>query len=803
MKNSLPLSVFSEAAGTLDLVCLSHLRWDFVTQRPQHLMRRAARTRRVFFVEEPFWHSRVDSASPTSAPFLDVSQREPNLWVVQPHLYVGTDPLPAQEQLLADLSARFEINACVRWLYTAMALPFSAALPAAITVYDCMDELSAFLGAPADLLALEHQLFTEADVVFTGGLSLFEAKRAQHPNVHASPSSIDLAHFRQAITGNLPEPADQASIPHPRAGFYGVLDERFDLDLLRSVAALRPSIHFILLGPVVKIDPATLPQAPNIHYLSAKSYDDLPAYLATWDVALLPFALNPSTRFISPTKTPEYLAAGKPVISTAIRDVERTYGDSGLVAIARSPEHFATLLDASLLPHAAEWQQRVVKHLSKLSWDATWQAMDSEMSRALSLRDPAHHTSLPPVPSHRANSPLSRSEHFDFVVVGAGFAGSVLAERLASQLDRRVLLVDKRTHIAGNAYDCLDAAGILIHLYGPHIFHTNSTEVVDYLSRFTAWRPYEHRVLASVDGQLLPIPINLDTVNRLYQLDLDPAGMEAFLAARTERPAEIRTSADIVISRVGRELYEKFFRNYTRKQWGLDPSELDASVAGRIPVRFNHDDRYFTDSFQAMPREGYTHMFERMLDHPNITLRLGVDFQTMRRTYPDAEVIYTGPIDEFFGFRFGPLPYRSLNFQHQTHRRPVFQQAPVVNFPNDHDYTRVTEFKYLTGQQHKHTSIVYEYPRSTGDPYYPIPRPENAATFAQYRELASKTSRVHFCGRLANYRYFNMDQVVAQALSTFRNIAEQHRINLIPSRAPQPSAFPTPAFLATLSKEAV
>ncbi len=762
-------------------------------------MRRAARTRRVFFVEEPVWHSN-DEATPI--PSLTTTLREPNLWVVQPHLRFGDDAVAVQREALAELCREFSIESCVRWLYTAMALPFSSSLPSTVTVYDCMDELSAFAGAPPELLSLEQQLFSEAAVIFTGGVSLFEAKRTQHNNVHAFPSSIDLDHFRQALSPGISEPTDQASIPHPRAGFYGVIDERFDIDLLRTLAASRPEIHFVLLGPVVKIDPATLPQAANLHYLGGKSYDELPSYLAGWDVALLPFALNASTRFISPTKTPEYLAAGKPVVSTAIRDVERGYSDAGLVAIAHSPEEFASAIDAALLPPSPEWQQSVNRHLARMSWDKTWRAMDAEISRALAQRSsPSSPVLGNPLLLETPRRPKSvRSEHFDYIVVGAGFAGAVLAERLARGLDRRVLVIDKRDHIAGNAYDCYDEAGILIHRYGPHIFHTNSTEVVDYLSRFTAWRPYEHRVLASVRDQLLPVPINLDTINRLYDLKLDAAGMEAFLAARTERPAEIRTSEEIVISRVGRELYELFFRNYTRKQWGLDPSELDSSVAGRIPVRFNNDDRYFADTFQAMPREGYTRMFERMLDHPNITVRLGVDFQTMHRTYPDAEIVYTGPIDEFFSFRYGPLPYRSLHFQHATHDQPLFQQAPVINYPNTHEYTRVTEFKYLTGQQHSKTSIVYEYPRATGDPYYPIPRPENAAIYARYRELAARTEKVHFCGRLANYRYFNMDQVVAQALSTFRQIEQHQRLAVLPSKAP---TVTTSTFLSTLGKEAV
>jgi UDP-galactopyranose mutase len=281
-----------------------------------------------------------------------------------------------------------------------------------------------------------------------------------------------------------------------------------------------------------------------------------------------------------------------------------------------------------------------------------------------------------------------------------------------------------------------------------------------------------------VDGKLLPIPINLDTINGLYDLNLDSAGMQKFLAGRIEARTEIRTSEDIVVSRVGRELYEKFFRNYTRKQWGLDPSELDSSVAGRIPVRFDRDDRYFSDNFQAMPLEGFTRLFERMLSHPNISVLLSTDYRVVRSSYPFLKVVYTGPIDEFFDYRFGPLPYRSLRFEHQTHELVQFQPAAVVNYPNDHDYTRITEFKHLTGQKHEKTSIVYEYPTDDGEPYYPIPRPENAALYERYRALASATAGVYFCGRLANYRYFNMDQVVAQALHMYRNIADDEATDL-------------------------
>jgi len=365
---------------------------------------------------------------------------------------------------------------------------------------------------------------------------------------------------------------------------------------------------------------------------------------------------------------------------------------------------------------------------------------------------------------------------FDYLIVGAGFAGCVIAERLASGSGKRVLLIDKRPHIGGNAFDHFNDAGILVHKYGPHIFHTNSREVFEYLSRFTLWRAYEHRVLASVDGQLLPIPINLETVNRLYGINLSSFEMEDFLKKVAETRDSIRTSEDVILSRVGRELYEKFFQGYTRKQWGLDPSELDACVAGRVPVRTNRDDRYFSDTYQAMPLHGYTRMFENMLDHKNIQLLLRADYREVRSMFPDAEVVYTGPVDEFFDFRFGKLPYRSLEFVHETLNVARFQPAPVVNYPNQHLYTRVTEFKYLTGQEHPKTSIVYEYPRAEGAPYYPIPRAENNELYRKYQEAAAATPGVHFVGRLATYKYYNMDQVVAQALSLYSKTLNKLRL---------------------------
>jgi UDP-galactopyranose mutase len=371
--------------------------------------------------------------------------------------------------------------------------------------------------------------------------------------------------------------------------------------------------------------------------------------------------------------------------------------------------------------------------------------------------------------------------HYDYLVVGAGFAGSVMAERLAGDGGHRVLVIDRRDHIAGNAFDHHDAAGIMIHRYGPHIFHTNSQEIVDYLSRFTGWRPYAHRVLADIDGKQVPMPINRTTLNLLYDLGLTTdADAEAFLAGRAEPVEPIVTSADVVVSKVGRELYETFFRGYTRKQWGMDPSELDKSVTARVPTRTNTDDRYFTDSFQAMPDQGYTAMFAAMLDHPLIDIELGVTFEEVAERVTYDRLVFTGPIDAYFDHRYGRLPYRSLDFRHETHDTEWFQKVATVNYPLEATpYTRITEYKHLTGQSAPRTSITYEYPCAEGDPYYPIPRPENEALFKRYEALALGTPDVLFVGRLATYRYYNMDQVVGQALSVYRRHAAQRRADEI------------------------
>lgn len=353
----------------------------------------------------------------------------------------------------------------------------------------------------------------------------------------------------------------------------------------------------------------------------------------------------------------------------------------------------------------------------------------------------------------------------DILVVGAGFAGAVAARSLADK-GARVRVLDKRPHIGGNAYDRSDANGVLIHPYGPHIFHTNSDQVVNWLSRFTEWRPYEHRVLAKVGDALVPLPINRTTINTIYGLDLDEAGVADFLERVRIRRTQLKTSEDIVLNSVGEDLCAKFFRGYTRKQWGLELNQLSAGVAARIPTRTNDDDRYFTDTFQAMPAKGYTEMFREILDHPRIAVSLATDYFDPDGEREALHTVYTGPIDAFFGHCFGKLPYRSLRFEHEHVPDLEFvQSVGTVNFPNDFDYTRITEFKHLTGQTCSGTSIVREYPSGEGDPFYPIPRPENEALYQQYKTLARSQRHVTFVGRLAQYRYYNMDQVVAASLA--------------------------------------
>ncbi|MEO6092908.1 MAG: UDP-galactopyranose mutase [Novosphingobium sp.] len=725
-------------------------------------MTRLALTHRVVFWEEPRTVEGLDAPRLSLRPCL-----RSGVTVATPELPPGMEGAAACAalEILLDQAVANLAGPLVLWYYTPMMLPFSQHLDADCVVYDCMDELANFKFAPPELLVLESQLLKTADLVFTGGYSLYEAKRDRHPRIYPFPSSVDRAHFLAARSA-LPQPEDLRALPQPRLGFYGVIDERMDLELIADLADARPDWSIVMVGPVVKIAEEDLPRRANIHYLGGKSYAELPAYLSGWDVALMPFAINEATRFISPTKTPEYLSAGKPVVSTPIVDVIRHYGDMEGVKIARRGEQFIAACDAALelARSGGEWLEQADAFLLQTGWDQTVDQMSALISAQMLASGPVHPVSSP------TRWPPEKSPGYDVMVVGAGFAGSVMAERLATQLNKRVLVVDRRPHIGGNAYDRHDEAGLLIHQYGPHIFHTNSAEIFDYLSQFTAWRPYEHRVLAKVDDMLVPIPINRTTINALYKLELTTdAEAESFLASRAEPVATIETSEDVVISAVGRELYEKFFRGYTRKQWGLDPSQLDKSVTSRVPTRTNTDDRYFGDRFQAMPAEGYTRMFERMLDHPNIDLLLGVDYAEVRSAYAHDHLVFTGPIDEYFDYRFGKLPYRSLRFEHETLEQEWSQPVAVVNYPDPEvPYTRITEYKHLTGQQHPRTSITREYPQADGDPYYPIPREENQALFKRYETLARNEPGTTFVGRLATYRYYNMDQIVGQALATFR-----------------------------------
>lgn len=402
-------SCFADAP---DLVCLSHLRWNFVYQRPQHLLSRCAQKQRVFFIEEPIF-------GPYATGRLDISMDESGVVVVVPHLLGGLNEegVNAAQQVLIDaLFTQVQIQEYILWYYTPMAMAFTRHLEPLVVVYDCMDELAAFKEAPPALRQCEAELFSRADLVFTGGQSLYESKVNQHPNVYAFPSSIDRAHFAQART-LIEDPADQVNIPHPRLGFFGVIDERMDLDLLDGIAQARPDWHLVIIGPVVKIDPAVLPRRQNIHYLGSKGYKDLPAYIAGWDVALLPFACNESTRFISPTKTPEYLAAGKPVVSTSICDVVRPYGQSGMVRIADTVAEFVPAVTAAMSENAdsSGWLHQVDGFLAQTSWDRTWahmmQLVESKISDRVETQGEGEASALPKAlaSSYKSNRLVSPS----------------------------------------------------------------------------------------------------------------------------------------------------------------------------------------------------------------------------------------------------------------------------------------------------------------------------------------------------------------------------------------------------------
>jgi UDP-galactopyranose mutase len=365
---------------------------------------------------------------------------------------------------------------------------------------------------------------------------------------------------------------------------------------------------------------------------------------------------------------------------------------------------------------------------------------------------------------------------FDYLIVGSGFAGAVLAERLASQCGARCLVVDRRDHIGGNAYDSHDEAGVLLHRYGPHYFRTNSQRIVDYLSQFTEWHPVEYRVLSWAEGRHWQFPVNLNTFEQLIGRPSHPQEMERTLESWRVPVHPIENSEDVIVSQVGWRLYELFFKNYTQKQWRRHPKELDASVCGRIPIRTNRDDRYLNEKFQALPADGYTPMFERMLNHPNIEVRLKTDYREISRHVQVQHIVYTGPIDEYYDYCYGRLPYRSLRFEPETLPVEYFQPAMQVNYPNDFDFTRIVEIKHATGQKLPVTTIIREYPQDFGpgrEPYYPIPAPDTRAIYDLYRARAESEQGVSFIGRLATYRYYNMDQVIGMALAEFEQL--QHR----------------------------
>ncbi len=371
----------------------------------------------------------------------------------------------------------------------------------------------------------------------------------------------------------------------------------------------------------------------------------------------------------------------------------------------------------------------------------------------------------------------------DLLVCGAGPVGCVVAERAATVLGWKVLVIDRRPHVAGNCHDAPHANGVLLHQYGPHYFRTNDEALLRYLSRFTDWIPATYEVRSCVGGRLFPFPINLTTLEQFFGVSLDAASAERLLAEKRQPFDRPRNSEEFVLSRVGRELYEAFYLNYTRKQWDLHPRELEPGVCGRIPVRLNRDSRYVDHRFQVMPRHGFTALFRRMLRHRKIRVLLECDFREVRRLIrPRRATVYTGPIDEYFDHR--RLPYRSLRFEHVARPGPFVQPCVQINYPNDCAYTRSVEIKHVTGQEHPETVVSYETPAVAGEPYYPVPAPANTALYRRYQQLAEEETRrqgVYFCGRLAQYRYFNTDEVIGEALKCFEEIHRQHPAAARPS----------------------
>jgi UDP-galactopyranose mutase len=762
--DSSSLTKFPTPEATAPLICFSHLRWNSVFQRPHQIMSRFAQQRPTWFFEEPVQHERA-MLSTTVCPKTGVH-------VVTPML-----PDPQDMQALARLLDQLlaTTGRAAAWYYTPIARKFSAHVDWRCIAFDCMDELSAFRFAAPELKLLESELMRAADVVFAGGASLYEARRDRHDNIHCLPSGVDLAHFMAARVP-LAEPDDQARLPRPVLGYFGVIDERVDLDLIAGIARLKPEWQLVMIGPLAKLRDEDLPKAANIHWLGGRDYASLPAYLSHWNVALMPFALNEATRFISPTKAPEYLAGGKRVVSTAITDVVRRFEGITAVTIAQDAEGFVAAAAAAMDRSDDSDFVAVDDLLATISWEGIHDRMAALLSAAEMRRmaEPVVHVHAGPgVHVNAAPFVQARAAAMaDTLVVGAGFAGAVMAERLASA-GQKVMVVDRRPHLAGNAYDEKDDAGLLIHRYGPHIFHTNSDDVLRYLSRFTTWRPYEHRVLSLTDHGLVPMPINRTTLNRMFGLRLaDDTTTDEFLASLAEQVGEVRTARDFVVASVGTKLYEALFRGYTVKQWGVDPSELDRSVTARVPTRSSADDRYFLDRHQCMPSDGYTRMFENMLDHPNITFMASTDYADVPRSR-FRHTVFTGPVDAYFNHRFGELPYRSLVFEHETRDVEFAQPVATINYPGlDTPYTRCTEFKHITGQSHRRTSLCRERSSAEGEPYYPVPNVANQALYKRYEALADNEPNVTFLGRLGTYRYLNMDQVVGQALAAARRLTQ-------------------------------
>ena len=361
---------------------------------------------------------------------------------------------------------------------------------------------------------------------------------------------------------------------------------------------------------------------------------------------------------------------------------------------------------------------------------------------------------------------------FDYVIVGAGIAGLCMAERITNVLHKEVLIIEKRSHIGGNLYDCYDENGLLIQAYGPHIFHTNDASVFSYLSTFTTWHEYQHKVLSYVNGEYVPFPVNLCTLSQIFHEPFTKEKAQQYFQKVQQDPQSCKTFEDIAIASVGADLYEMFYKHYTEKQWGMPCKELDASIFSRIPIRLNNDQRYFSDRYQGIPKAGFTAMMKRMLN-AKMHILLNTDYQQIKDEISYEKLIYTGPLDAYYDYCYGHLPYRCLRFAFETHDTPSYQQAAVINYPNDYDYTRITEFKKLTGQEHKHTVILKEFPVQEGIQCYPILQPKINAILAQYQRLAEQEKDVIFLGRLANFKFYNIDQIVAEACKCFAQLCEK------------------------------